>query len=139
MVTKHLWDYQRSVVPLVIVIFVMIPVKLVEEELAAHWLVAHPAGVESYLKYTSQEQMVATTGGVLIHVQVNFNNKNKANFFLFQYRWNILGRNQLQVMYFRISCTLSIGSSNSSLFQLNFLFNDHNSVFSLNFIAVREE
>jgi len=35
------------VVHLVIVIFAMIPVKLVVEEPSAHWLVAHLAGVES--------------------------------------------------------------------------------------------
>jgi len=63
------------VVPLVIAIFVMILAKHVVEELAAHWLVAHPAGVESYLKYSSLGQMVVTTDGVLIHAQVYFNNK----------------------------------------------------------------
>jgi len=63
------------VVPLVIAIFVMILAKHVVEELAAHWLVAHPAGVESYLKYSSLEQMVVTTDGVLIHVQVEHSRK----------------------------------------------------------------
>lgn len=62
-------------VHLVIAIFVMILAKHVVEELAAHWLVAHPAGVESYLKYTSLQQMVITTDGALIHAQVEHSRK----------------------------------------------------------------